>query len=493
MARNVDKERANGDATLDVAQIIAHARTAQATWAALPAGERLRVLERFRRALAAHPDPLIESVDCNHQRAAGETLSAEVLPLAESCRFLERNAERLLRPRRLGQRIFPLWLSRTTGEIRREPFGVVLVIGPSNYPLLLTGAPALSALAAGNAVVIKPGRTGLPAARAFADAMAGAGLDPALCPVLDESPESGRAATEAGVDRVVLTGSAKTGSAVLHALADRLVSATMELSGCDALFVLGSADPEFVARAIAFGLRINCGATCIAPHRIFVPKPLAADMERLLTERLSKLTPCTIDPAVFERVTGLLNEATASGARQLTGHDNTAERFAPVLIADATPEMRLMKSDLFCAAVALVPVEDMEQALRMDERCPFALGASVFGAEPDALQLARRVNAGSVCVNDLIAPTVDPRLPFGGRGRSGFGITRGEEGLIEMTQLKAIAVRGGRMRPHYDTPRPGDAELMRSLLRASHATGTMTRIRSLWRAMRQLMKRKPEP
>ncbi len=493
MARSVDNKRADGDATLDVAQIIADARAAQATWAALPIVERLSVLERFRHALAANPDPLIESVDCNHDRAPGQTLAAEILPLAESCRFLERNAGRLLRPRRLGQRIFPLWLSRTAGEIRREPFGVVLVIGPSNYPLLLTGAPALSALAAGNAVAIKPGRTGLPAAQAFADAMVKAGLDPALCAVLDESSESGQAATAAGVGRVVLTGSAETGSAVLHALADRLVPATMELSGCDALFVLDSADLDLVARAVAFGLRINCGATCIAPHRIFVPKALAAELEQRLTERLTKLPPCAIDPAVFERVTGLLNEATASGARQVTGHDNTAERFAPVLIAGATPEMRLMKSDLFCATVALVPVEDMEEALRMDGQCPFALGASAFGAEDAALQLARRINAGSVCVNDLIAPTVDPRLPFGGRGRSGFGVTRGGDGLLEMTQLKAIAVRSGTLRPHYDAPRPDDAELMRSLLRASHASGSATRLGSLWRAVRQLMKRQPEP
>jgi acyl-CoA reductase-like NAD-dependent aldehyde dehydrogenase len=123
---------------------------------------------------------------------------------------------------------------------------------------------------------------------------------------------------------------------------------------------------------------------------------------------------------------------------------------SPVLVADTTPELALLRADIFAPVLALVPVRDCEEALRFDERCPYALGASVFGPEEPARRLAARIRAGTVTINDLIVPTADSRLPFGGRGESGYGVTRGAEGLLELTAIKTVSIRRGRRRPHYE-------------------------------------------
>ncbi|HSF39967.1 MAG TPA: aldehyde dehydrogenase family protein [Thermoanaerobaculia bacterium] len=408
------------------------AREAQEVWASRPIAERLRTLRALRHLLALRSSELVAAARGAGDRSEDEILSSEVIPLADACRFLEREADHILAPRRPGAQGRPFWLSGVEAEVRREPLGLVLVVAPSNYPLFLPGVQALQALAAGNAVLWKPGRGGSLAARRVAALAAEAGLDPRLLTVLPEDPETVRAALDAGVDKVLLTGSASTGRKVLAELASRLVPATMELSGCDALFVLPGADLDRVARAVHFGLTLNGGATCIAPRRVFVPHSLAS----LLGERISALL---------------------------------AERPAP--------------------RISLMPVSDSEEALADAALCPYALGASVFGPEEEALAFASRVRAGVVVVNDVIVPTADPRLPFGGRGESGFGVTRGAEGLLEMTVPKVVSVRRGRRLPHLEERHPEDAALFRAYLTLTHGGGLRSRLRGLSALLAALVRR----
>ncbi|HKV10032.1 MAG TPA: aldehyde dehydrogenase family protein [Thermoanaerobaculia bacterium] len=408
------------------------AREAQAVWASRPVAERLRTLRALRHLLAARSAELVAAARGAGDRSEDEILSSEVIPLADACRFLEREAELLLAPRRLGSEGRPFWLSGVEAEVRREPLGLVLVVAPSNYPLFLPGVQALQALAAGNAVLWKPGRGGSPVARRVAALAAEAGLDPRLLTVLPEDPERVRSALDAGVDKVLLTGSASTGRTVLAELASRLVPATMELSGCDALFVLPGADLDRVARAVHFGLTLNGGATCIAPRRIFAPHALA---------------------------------------------DRLGERIATLL------------AELPAPRISLTPVSGPEEALAAAAPCPYALGASVFGPEEEAVGFASRVRAGVVVVNDVIVPTADPRLPFGGRGESGFGVTRGAEGLLELTVPKVVSIRRGRRLPHLEERHPEDAALFRAYLTLTHGGGLRARLLGLSALLAALARR----
>lgn len=404
--------------------------SAQAPWAAKPLQDRLRILRALRHHLAAHPSTLLQAVRGTTTRPDAEILTSEIVPLADACRFLEREAPRILATRRLGGDGRPAWLAGVESEVRREPLGTVLVIGPSNYPLFLPGVQTLQALAAGNAVLWKPGRGGLAAADAFAALATRAGLPAGLLSILPEDAEAARAAIAAGVDKVLLTGSSDTGRDVLHQLAPTLTPAVLELSGCDPVFVLPGADLDRVARAIRFGQTLNAGTTCITPRRVFAPRDLASALEK-----------------------------------QIQGW----------------------------TAISLTPVSSIDEALAEAARSPYALGASIFGPEEEAVALAGRVRAGVIVINDVIVPTADPRLPFGGRGESGFGVTRGAEGLLDLTVPKVVAVRRGGQRrrlPHLEEPHPADADLFRAYLALAHGGGLRARLRGAVELARNLFTRR---
>ena len=240
----------------------------------------------------------------------------------------------------------------------------------------------------------------------------------------------------------------------------------MELSGNDAVFVLPGADLSLVASCLAYGLRLNGGATCIAPRRVFIPEASALALEHALLARIAGIRPATVPVRVLAQLNDLLRQAAASGARVLAWP--TAEAVPPIVVADAQPDLRLLRQDVFAPVLAIVPVRDMRHALQATEACPYALGASIFGPPAQARALAAHVNAGSVVINDVIVPTADPRLPFGGRAESGFGVTRGAEGLLEMTTLKAISLRRGWFRPHLADPAATDARRFAGMIRLLH-------------------------
>ncbi len=427
-------------------------RVPQREWAATPLAERLAVIARTRHAIAREAERLAATI----ARAPADTLGAEILPLAAAAQFLVRRAPGLLGRRRLFGA--PPWLFGTRQEVRREARGVVLILAPGNYPLMLPGIQILQALTAGNAVAVKPAPGKTAPMRLLAEMLAEAGLPPGLLEILPEA--AGPDAVRAGYDYIVLTGGVPTGIAVAREAAETLTPTAMELSGVDAVFVLPGADLALTASALAYGLRLNGGETCIAPRRVFVHQEMEAD---LLSRLLPLLPPpAAIAPRTQARLALLLDDAERGGARIVARN--------PAILAAASPTMALLQEDVFAPWLALVPVADTAAALEAASHCPYALGASVFGPTSDALRLADQIDAGSVCINDLIAPTADPRLPFGGRKLSGYGVTRGAEGLLEMTVIKTVSTRAGRFRPHLDTRFSGDARTLLLMTQFLHGT-----------------------
>ncbi len=356
-------------------------------------------------------------------RPLAEKLVSEVLPLADACRWLERDAPRVLAPRIAGKRRRPFWMQGVTFEVQRQPFGMVLVIGPGNYPLFLPAVHSLHALVAGNAVLLKPAPGTREVAIAFSRLAIEAGLDPALLTILPESVAAARDAISDGVDKVIFTGSSENGRDVLAQLATTNTPAVMELSGEDAVIVLADADLDLVARALRFGTRLNAGQTCIAPRRLIVVQTIAEDL-------LARLAAARVPRLLIERV------------------------------------------------------RDDDAALRRANAADFALGASIFSRDiAKARALAAQLKTGFVLINDLIVPTADPRMPFGGVKASGFGTTRGDEGLLEMTFPHVVAIRRGHLHPHFDEPAPDDARLFSAYIRAAHSRSRLAAIPDFFRAL----------
>jgi acyl-CoA reductase-like NAD-dependent aldehyde dehydrogenase len=465
-------------------------RKAQPAWAGTPMARRLEILRRFRRRLVAGAKEMAAALPPKSPAGAVEKLAAEVVPLADACLFLERRAATILAPVRHGARGRPIWLFGVKAEVRREPFGTILVIQPGNYPIFLAGVQILQALAAGNAVLVKPAEGCSRATRLLADWLIESGLDAGLVRVLPDSPAAGRLATLADVDKVFLTGSARTGRAVLAQLAPRLVPACMELSGCDPVFVLDGADLDLVAKAVDFGLRWNGSETCIAPRRVFISPEQAEALQQRLIPKLALHQYPVRGPAAVAAAQ-LMDAAVQAGARVLAGGPlPDRSGIMPTVLADVRPDMAIAREDSFAPVASILPCANPGEALRFARQSPYGLGSSIFGPPERAWELAEEVSAGGVVINDLVVPTADPRLPFGGRGASGYGVTRGVEGLLEMTTVKVVSNRQSPLYQHLDPLTPADEELFLSYLRGFHASSFWDGIAGRLRFFRLMMSKK---
>jgi acyl-CoA reductase-like NAD-dependent aldehyde dehydrogenase len=244
-----------------------------------------------------------------------------------------------------------------------------------------------------------------------------------------------------------------------------------------------------VAAAVAFGLRTNGGATCIAPRRILAHATIHARLLVQLRERLRRLPVIVAPPALVARGRRRIAAALAAGAELLVGEpaELAADEFAPTLLADST---LAHADDLFLPLATIAPFTDDDEALCQLAASPYRLGASVFGSASRAMAFAARLDANCVTINDLIVPTADPRVPFGGRGESGFGLTRGAEGLLEMTQIKTLLQRRGNWLPHLDAPHPADAALLAAWLRVAHAATWRGRLAALGELRRAVSARR---
>jgi len=490
---------AAADISGSVARAMASARASQARWSGTPVDSRLRWVRKLRHLIAEHAAQLAEASAFARQRPPLESLTAEVLPLAEACRFLELNAQKVLGPQRLGNRGLPLWLAGVRSEIHREPFGVVLIIGPGNYPLLLPGVQLIQSLIAGNAVLLKPGTGGTPAARALCELIVRAGFDSQLVSLLPESSEAARTAIRARPDKVLFTGSTTTGEKILAQLAPHLIPATMELGGCDAVLIRGDADLDLAVKALLFGLTINAGATCMSPKRVLVHRSLATELEGRLARAFkhrnrrrdeahasSGKSHSLLTPAAAITLKALLDDALARGAHFIAGEIRDDSAITdPIILAGVSPASRLLREDIFAPVLSIVTVADDDEAILRANDCPFALTASIFSRdEVAARSLASQIHAGVVTINDLILPTADARLPFGGRKRSGFGLTRGADGLRELTSPKIVTVSRSKFRPAFEQPQPGDEQMFKAYLQFTHGLGLKAR----WAALVSLIK-----
>jgi len=486
-----------------VADQIARIRAAQPAWEQLAVRRRLTPVRALRRLVADECDALCEPAQRELGKTPEETIAGDLLPLADACLFLEREADSLLRPRRVPAAQRPLSLWGQSDRVYRRPRGVVGVIGTWNYPLLLNGVQIVQALAAGNGVLWKPSEVAPGCAESLYGLFRKAGFPDGLLQRMDSSREAGQALVEAAVDHVVFTGSAAVGRRIAARLGERLVSCTLELSGCDAMFVLHDADVNLAAAAAWFGATLNRGQTCIAVRRAFVQRSVYPAFCDRLKELASAAVPVKLAlPSQARLAERLVAEALADGGRLVASpsppnplpQGERGERngdpacFTPTVVVDARPNLALCREPSFAPILAVIPFDALDDALDWNGRCPYGLGASIFTRDGGkAESLAALLPAGMVAVNDVVAPTTHPATPFLGVGDSGWGATQGAEGLLEMTTAQVVSRRGGTFRPHYDLAAGKDtakqSDLLRGLLESGHASTVGRR----WRGWRRLL------
>ena len=452
-----------------------------------------------------------------------EALGSELLATAAALKFLEKRAAKILAPRRVSWWDQPTWLMGSRDVIHHRPWGVVGVIGTWNYPLYLNVIQLAQSYVAGNAVLWKPSENVPRTSELTLALFKAAGFLPGLLQVLPATREAGPQLAETDVDHVVFTGSDVIGRKLASRLGERLIPSTLELSGCDAMFVLDDADITMAARAAWFALTINRGQTCIAVRRIFVPRekfdafagalaplvraepmPLVlwsqkAHAERLIedaTKRGAVVLPFPLAVSGGLVVTGkdALPSPSGEPPTPAKGDGESKAAIRATFLLNVPAEAAICREACFAPLAAVIPYGTVEEALAMAKQSPFGLAASIFTADTaKAKGLAAQIPAGHVTINDVLAPTGHPATPFGGRGASGWGVTQGAEGLLAMTTPQAVTVRKGTFRPHFDEaakPDPATEDMLRGLLKWTHARGLGAKLKGLWQMVRGARKKK---
>ena len=469
-------------------------RKAQRSWSALPVSARLRFVRALRPLLAEHCDELADSVKQDIGKQIEESLSGEVLPLAAACKFLMQSANGLLKRRRIPMSRRPIWLWGEVDYVYRRPRGLVGIIGTWNYPIILNGVQIVQALTAGNGVLWKPSELAATSAQVLHELLMQAGYPTDLIQVLPATREAGPQLANAEVDHVVFTGSSAVGRKLAEHLGRRLISSTMELSGCDAFFVLDDADVQMAAEAAWFAATLNHGQTCIASRRAFVQRKVYQPFIDAIAKLAANAGPMpTVLDSQSAQAARLAQDAVAAGARLLTPEfyqlgNGDAKSCRPTVVIDCRPEMAICREASFAPILAILPFDQESDALRMNANCTYELGSAVFTGTPArGISLSHQLHSGSVSINDVVISTAHPATPFGGGKESGWGSTQGAEGLLEMTVPQVVSVRGGKFRPHY-APANGKkgltADFYRGILQFSHGAGVGKRIRGLWKMIR---------
>jgi acyl-CoA reductase-like NAD-dependent aldehyde dehydrogenase len=431
------------------ASLIAAARAAAPQWRELGVRARARLLGALRRSLAARRQLAAAVVARETGKPPLEALINEVLPTLETLRYHERYAAGILAPeRRRGSLLFP----RARFYVEYRPRGVVLVLAPYNLPLQLALAPAVAALAAGNAVVVKVSERAPAIAPLLMELFAAAGFPPGVVTVQAGDAAAAEALVRAQPDLVLLTGSTTTGRRVLELAAATLTPVILELGGKDPMIVLADAPFERAVDAAVYGACANAGQVCAAVQRVYVERPLferfvAAAAARAGELRLGADIGSLASAAHAARFEALVADAVARGAVLHRAGRIDGRAAEPTVLTAVTDDMRIMQEETFGPALPIVPVADEAEAIRRANASPYGLCASVWTADlAKGRRIAAQLEAGSVAINDVLKHIGNPDLPFGGCKQSGLGVYRGPEGLRAFCRPVAVTVNPGTAR-----------------------------------------------
>jgi succinate-semialdehyde dehydrogenase / glutarate-semialdehyde dehydrogenase len=434
-------------AAADVAGAVATARDAGLWWASLGhAGRRERLL-RWRAALA---NRLNEIADLMH-REGGKPLAEAIVETAAAIEHIDwaaRNARRVLAPRRVRSR---LALAEHSAHLEYQPYGVVGVIGPWNYPVLTPTGSIAYALAAGNAVVFKPSEYTPAVGQWLVDSFAAVVPERPVFQAVHGLGEVGVALCRSGVDKLAFTGSTATAKKVMAACAETLTPVLLEAGGKDAMIVDADADVEAAADACVWGAMTNAGQTCLAVERVYAVEPVYDDFVRAVVAKAAKLTvgagegadigPITM-PRQIDTIRRHIDDAVARGGTAVLGGPSAVDPpfVRPTVLVDVPEDAAAVREETFGPTVTIKKVRDLDEAVTLANAVPYGLGGSVFG-RARAVGAARRLRSGMAAVNSVMTFVGMSTLPFGGVGDSGFGRTHGDDGLREFARAKAITRR----------------------------------------------------
>lgn len=474
----------------DVNQALAELRQASPRWRRKSVKERVRILRKFQAFVIDSADIISETINLDTGKSRQDGLIEVIMTIDRLHQYYKRAPGWLAR-----QRIPPGLYIFKRFYAEPQPYGVVAVIAPWNYPFDLTVSPICSALLAGNAVLVKPSEV---------TAATGALIEKLFQSVPELSPfvrfvhgdgRVGEMVVKAKPDLIFLTGSVQTGRKVARAAAENLTPYLFELGGKDPMLVLDDADIEAAARWGIWSACYNTGQTCVSIERVYVVEPVYDEFVREAVEQARKLrvgyspeidNPYHMAPLSFERQKQIIEthlaDAVEKGARILAGGKIDGLYAEPTVIVDVDHTMKLMREETFGPIMPIMKVKDESEAIRLANDSEYGLSASVWSSDLSRGQrVAQQLEVGSVNINDATTHYPVSLLPFGGVKQSGSTRTHSKHEVLQFTQIHSYSV--GRTPLALDVAtqmrKPGQYRLGTAILRLAFGATPRQRVQPL--------------
>lgn len=460
---------------------------AQSAWAAKPVEERARLVKKLQGVMIDAADEITAVVNQDHGKSRLDALH-EVFMTVEKIHHYTAHAPRWLARERVPRGLY--FFKRFYAE--REPYGVVGIIGPWNYPIDLMIPPIVSALLAGNTVLVKPSEVA---------AATGVLLESLINRVPELSPfvrflhgdaRVGQALVRSKPDLLFLTGSVKTGQVVAKMAAEDMIPFMYELGGKDAMLVLEDADVAAAAKWGVWGAFYTTGQACVSVERVYVHEKVYDEFVAAVLDETAKFSvgyspdtdsPYWMGPLTFERQCDIVNshlaDAVGKGARVLMGGRQQGMFIEPTVLVDVDHTMKIMMDETFGPTMPIMKVQDDTQAIQLANHSSMGLSAYVWSRDlKHAERVARQLDVGVVNINDVVAHYSVARLPFGGTKLSGNTRTHGRGEVTQFTRQKAYSISRppSALDPVIWIRRPGSYGLLKAMMGATYGTTVQQRV-----------------
>ncbi|MCY8519885.1 aldehyde dehydrogenase family protein [Bacillus atrophaeus] len=439
---------------IDIQRVFQLQKNNQKALRASTAEQRREKLNRLLEAVVAHEEDIIEAIRRDVRKPYHEVKKAETAGTIKAIKDNMDNLEKWMAPKEVGSSLHP----DANGILMYEPKGVTLILGPWNYPFMLTMAPLAASIAAGNSAIVKLSdftmNTSHIAAKVIREA-----FDEKEVAIFEGEVEVATELLDQPFDHIFFTGSTNVGKIVMTAAAKHLASVTLELGGKSPTIIDSEYDMLDAAKKIAVGKFVNAGQTCIAPDYIFIKKDVQDQFAGLLqtivnagfmeddhTVDRNKFTQIVNDRN-FHRVKDLFDDAISKGAEVVFGgtFDASDRTISPTVLKNVTPDMKIMQEEIFAPILPLMNYEDIDEVIDYitDRDKPLAL--YVFSHNQELIDnVLQHTTSGNAAVNDVVVHFSDVNLPFGGVNTSGIGSYHGVYGFKEFSHEKGVFIQAAK-------------------------------------------------
>ncbi len=466
----------------DVDSAVARSRETFSNWSETTLEERQAILGRAASVLSEDSERYADIISRETGKTRLDAMLADIFSFLDLLKYYKKNAKKFLKPVKVKGNLL---LPGRKSYYMFEPKGVVGIIAPWNYPFTLMAGPAVSAITAGNTVVLKPSSQTTASGLIFKEIMEKAGLPEGVINVVTGNGKTtGQALLEAdGLDMLFFTGSTAVGKTVNRLAAERMIPVIMELGGKDVAIVTKNANLDRAAHGVVWGGITNSGQTCIGTELVLVDRSVYdALVKKVVTlvdslksgSRAGEIGSMTMRPQL-RIVEDQVKDAVDKGAKVLTGGISNPEQkgmyYPPTVIVDTRPDMKVRTEETFGPLIPIIPYDTIEEAVRIANNSNYGLSGAVFTRDMVAGRaIAKRLKTGSVNINDVLITYAVPDLPFGGVKQSGVGSYHGKSGIRAFTNIKSITEFKWDFKKEiywYPIPGMGEPELREKILAAA--------------------------